>query len=178
MVQRQKEIQIQKGHYEELNKKFKDIVIKRYGTLEQYMKAKSELENDKTLIDFIEDFYLDINLLNSKIKKINVKINNVTIKYDIPLNEKKKINEIRIEINDIENRIYKLENSMKNKRNLECLNPVLIKFSGMRKGFAYVKRELKYFDDFEKAHINPKNNKKIGKNDPNAHFDEMKYNCV
>ena len=54
------------------------------------MKAKSELENDKTLIDFIEDFYLDINLLNSKIKKINVKINNVTIKYDIPLNEKKK----------------------------------------------------------------------------------------
>ena len=90
MVQRQKEIQIQKGHYEELNKKFQDIVIKRYGTLEQNMKAKSELENDKTLIDFIEDFYLDINLLNSKIKKINVKINNVTIKYDIQLNEKKK----------------------------------------------------------------------------------------
>ena len=48
----------------------------------------------------------------------------------------------------------------------------------MRKGFEDVKRELKYFDDFEKAHINPKNNKKIGKNDPNAHFEEMKYNCV
>ena len=141
IVQRQKEIKTKKSSYDGFNKKFQDLVIIRYGTLEKYMKAKDELKNDETLKDIIETFYSDMNSVNSEIKQIKSKINNLKIINDIPLN-KKNINKIQNDINNIDNRINKIENDITARGNLECLKPLLVKISGIKKNLVEQKKNL------------------------------------
>ena len=188
LINRQNDIKIQKSRYEELNKRFQDLVIKRHGSLENYMKAKYELEKDETLIDLIEEFFSDIYSLNGEIEEIKSNVNDLKIINDKSLNEIN-INKIQNDINDIDNSIDKIENNIKARGNLENLRILLIKISEIKKSFVDIKSKLgikkeeslemiKLIDNFEKAHINSKKNKEKGKNDEINKLDEIKGDFV